>query len=42
MENSQELNLNSEESQNLGDNPPVEIDEMEENERNMMMIILNS
>lgn len=42
MENSQELNPNSEESQNLGDNPPVEIDEMEENERNMMMIILNS
>ena len=42
MENSQEPNPNSEESQNLGDNPPVEIDEMEENERNMMMIILNS
>ena len=32
MENLQEPNLNSEESQNLGDNPPAEIDEMEEND----------
>jgi hypothetical protein len=33
MENSREPNPNSKESQNSGDNPPLEIDEMEENDK---------